>query len=176
MTDLTAQVLSLAHESRADIRKSDRNRYQLGSEIPTSESYFLQEACHLYFSILQSKQKLNSLIERKSYPDTKQKTFFNSHKLKSQQLSDQVEKELRLFKVKLDEMLPMAKDDVCFLAVREILQYRVMNLTKDYAKCLEQRKKSMIAVEEKRSEFSFTSGMTPGSLSEPSFLEQYAVN
>mmetsp|Transcript_13020 Transcript_13020/g.24201 ORF Transcript_13020/g.24201 Transcript_13020/m.24201 type:complete len:175 (+) Transcript_13020:313-837(+) len=74
--------------------------------------------------------------------------------------------------MKLDEMTTMAKDDICFTAVLEILQFRVMNLTKDYGKCLEQRKKSMLAVEEKRNEFSFTNGMTPGSLSEPSFLEQ----
>jgi hypothetical protein len=159
--------------ARTDVKKSDRNRYQVSSEVPTTESYFLREACHLHFSILQTKQRLHSLAERKVSIDTKQKTLFNSHKLKSQQLSDQVEKELRLFKVKLDELQSMAKNDPCFQAVPEILQYRMMSLTKDYAKCLEQRKKSMIAVEEKRIEFSFTNGMTPGSLAEPSFLEQY---
>lgn len=170
MTDITSTVHKHIQQFKPQIKASYKTRLHT-SDIPTAQSYFLKETCSLHFQLIEADRKLKTLSSL-----TKQTSLFNNQNQQIQTLTEKIQDSIKVCQIKLEELQKDQMQGQHVETIKEILNQRLLELSKQFQSLLQTRTQKLRQNEAKKSQLGFTSQLEVSSREVPSFLERYSIN
>ena len=165
MSDITAAVVELSHQFRPQTDLAGSKRFK-AQEVTTVEGHFVKQACAVHFQMMETQRTLSTLSEL-----TRQSSLFNNQSSRIQQLSQQVEDSVRALSVQVNEIGSVEAGNACAEHIKDILQQKLIQLSREFKKHLERRSRMMKENESKRSSLTASSDVTISVCSKPTFMD-----